>query len=47
MITRLFFASLAEKKKAKFSRTSCLLIRDKYILVTIHRDTNTDDPLQG
>jgi len=38
----LFFASLAEKKKIKlFEHLS--LQREKYILVTIHRDTNTDD----
>ena len=38
----LFFAGLAEQKKAKFlERLS--LIRNNYILVTIHRDTNTDD----
>jgi len=38
----LFFASLAEKKKAKlFDQLS--LQREKYVLVTIHRDTNTDD----
>jgi UDP-GlcNAc3NAcA epimerase len=38
----LFFAGLAEKKKAKlFEQLS--LERDNFILVTIHRDTNTDD----
>jgi UDP-GlcNAc3NAcA epimerase len=38
----LFFAGLAEKKKASFiNRLS--LDRGNYILVTIHRDTNTDD----
>src|SRR5664280_1062676 len=38
----LFFASLAEKKKATFlDRLS--LIRNEYVLVTIHRDSNTDD----
>lgn len=38
----LFFAALAEKKKAVFLE-SLSLIRDNFILVTIHRDTNTDD----
>lgn len=39
----LFFAELAEKKKSYlFSEMS--LDRDNFILVTIHRDINTDDP---
>jgi len=38
----LFFADLAEKKKAKFLDQLCLE-RNNYILVTIHRDSNTDD----
>ena len=38
----LFFAALAEKKKEKFLEEMSLT-RDNYILVTIHRDTNTDD----
>ena len=39
----LFFAGLAEKKKTGF--LECLsLTRDNYVLVTIHRDTNTDEP---
>jgi len=38
----LFFAGLAEKKKALFLE-HLSLERDNYILVTIHRDTNTDD----
>jgi UDP-GlcNAc3NAcA epimerase len=38
----LFFAGLAEKKKATFL-DDLSLTRDGYILVTIHRDTNTDD----
>ncbi|MCX6325441.1 MAG: UDP-N-acetylglucosamine 2-epimerase (non-hydrolyzing) [Bacteroidia bacterium] len=38
----LFFAGLAEKKKASFLE-QLSLIRDNYILVTIHRDSNTDD----
>jgi UDP-GlcNAc3NAcA epimerase len=38
----LFFASLAETKKASFLSTLSVG-RDDYILVTIHRDTNTDD----
>ena len=38
----LFFAELAEKKKAGFLE-HLSLERDNYILVTIHRDTNTDD----
>ena len=38
----LFFAELAERKKAKLlDRLS--LEREKFILVTIHRDVNTDD----
>jgi UDP-GlcNAc3NAcA epimerase len=38
----LFFASLAEKKKIKML-DKLEIEKDKYILVTIHRDTNTDD----
>jgi UDP-GlcNAc3NAcA epimerase len=38
----LFFAALAEKKKAKLLEHLSLK-RDEFILVTIHRDTNTDD----
>ena len=38
----LFFAGLAEKKKAFFLEQMSLE-RDNFILVTIHRDTNTDD----
>jgi UDP-GlcNAc3NAcA epimerase len=38
----LFFAGLAEKKKATFL-DGLSLTRNGYILVTIHRDTNTDD----
>lgn len=39
----LFFAELAEKKKSYlFSEMS--IERDNFILVTIHRDINTDDP---
>jgi UDP-GlcNAc3NAcA epimerase len=38
----LFFAGLAEKKKATFL-DDLSLTRNGYILVTIHRDTNTDD----
>jgi UDP-GlcNAc3NAcA epimerase len=41
----LFYASLAEKKKALFLE-KLNLIRDNYALVTIHRDTNTDDALR-
>jgi UDP-GlcNAc3NAcA epimerase len=41
----LFFAALAEKKKAAFL-DKMFLKRDNFILVTIHRDTNTDDPLR-
>lgn len=41
----LFFASLAEKKKASFLK-SMSLEKDNYVLVTIHRDTNTDDVLR-
>jgi UDP-GlcNAc3NAcA epimerase len=37
-----FFAALAEKKKTDFF-DNLRLERDNYILVTIHRDTNTDD----
>jgi len=39
----LFFAALAEKKKAKFLQ-QLSVDRDNFILVTIHRDINTDDP---
>ena len=38
----LYFASLAEKKKNGFLG-ELSLVKDNYILVTIHRDTNTDD----
>jgi len=38
----LFFGELAEKKKASFLEHLSLK-RDNFILVTIHRDTNTDD----
>jgi len=38
----LFFASLAEKKKTDFFEKMSLS-RNNYVLVTIHRDTNTDD----
>ena len=38
----MFFAELAEKKKAKFLE-ELSLARNNYILATIHRDTNTDD----
>jgi UDP-GlcNAc3NAcA epimerase len=38
----LFFAGLAEKKKSGFLR-QLSLVRDNFILVTIHRDINTDD----
>jgi UDP-GlcNAc3NAcA epimerase len=38
----LFFAGLAEKKKSAFIH-DLELERGNYILVTIHRDTNTDD----
>jgi UDP-GlcNAc3NAcA epimerase len=38
----LFFAELAEKKKAGFL-DKMGLVRNNYVLVTIHRDTNTDD----
>lgn len=38
----LHFASLAETKKAKFLETLSVE-RDNFILVTIHRDINTDD----
>ncbi len=39
----LFFAELAEKKKTYFF-SEMSLDRDNFILVTIHRDINTDDP---
>jgi UDP-GlcNAc3NAcA epimerase len=39
----LFFASLAEKKKAHVLQDMSL-DRGSFILVTIHRDINTDDP---
>jgi UDP-GlcNAc3NAcA epimerase len=38
----MFFAELAEKKKAKFLGEMSLT-RNNYVLATIHRDTNTDD----
>jgi UDP-GlcNAc3NAcA epimerase len=38
----LFFAGLAEQKKAEFFE-HLTIERDNFILVTIHRDTNTDD----
>jgi UDP-GlcNAc3NAcA epimerase len=38
----LFFAGLAEKKKAGFL-DKMALVRNDYVLVTIHRDSNTDD----
>jgi UDP-GlcNAc3NAcA epimerase len=38
----LFFAGLAEKKKDKFL-DQMSLTRNNYVLVTIHRDSNTDD----
>jgi len=38
----LFYAKLAEKKKASFL-DELSVERDKYVLVTIHRDINTDD----
>jgi UDP-GlcNAc3NAcA epimerase len=38
----LYFAGLAEKKKTTFLE-QLSLVRNNYILVTIHRDTNTDD----
>jgi UDP-GlcNAc3NAcA epimerase len=38
----LFFANLAEKKKNGFLK-QLSLTKDNYLLVTIHRDTNTDD----
>jgi len=39
----LFYAGLAEKKKSNLLE-QLSLERDNYILVTIHRDSNTDDP---
>lgn len=39
----LFFAALSEKKKSGFL-DELSIKRDNYILVTIHRDINTDDP---
>jgi UDP-GlcNAc3NAcA epimerase len=39
----LFFAELAEKKKPSFLR-DLGLSTDNFVLVTIHRDLNTDDP---
>ena len=38
----LFFAELAERKKISLLE-ALSLERDKFVLVTIHRDTNTDD----
>ena len=39
----LFYADLAEKKKADFL-ASLGLKENEFVLVTIHRDSNTDDP---
>ncbi len=39
----LFFSGLAESKKSAFLE-KLLVVKDNFILVTIHRDTNTDDP---
>ncbi len=39
----LYFASLAEKKKRSLLEDMALE-EDKFVLVTIHRDINTDDP---
>ncbi len=41
----LFYAGLAEKKKSSFLE-NLNLKRDSYALVTIHRDTNTDDVIR-
>jgi UDP-GlcNAc3NAcA epimerase len=41
----LFFASLAEKKKS-FLLEKLQIERDAFVLVTIHRDLNTDDVLR-
>jgi UDP-GlcNAc3NAcA epimerase len=41
----LFFASLAEKKKS-FLPEKLQIERDSFVLVTIHRDVNTDDVLR-
>jgi len=41
----LFFAGLAEEKKTTFLEHMSL-VRNSYILVTIHRDTNTDDTVR-
>jgi UDP-GlcNAc3NAcA epimerase len=41
----LFFASLAEKKKAKYLENMSL-VRNNFVLVTIHRDNNTDDTVR-
>jgi UDP-GlcNAc3NAcA epimerase len=38
----LFFAELADKKKAEFLKQHNL-VADNYVLVTIHRETNTDE----
>jgi UDP-GlcNAc3NAcA epimerase len=38
----LFFSGLAEKKKSSFLK-ELLLEKDNFVLVTIHRDSNTDD----
>jgi UDP-GlcNAc3NAcA epimerase len=40
----MFFAGLAEKKKADFLG-ELAVVRNNYVLVTIHRDSNTDDIL--
>jgi UDP-GlcNAc3NAcA epimerase len=38
----IFFAGLAEKKKAKWLE-KLALVRNEFVLATIHRDTNTDN----
>jgi UDP-GlcNAc3NAcA epimerase len=41
----LFFAELADKKKGSFLN-QLSIVKDNFVLVTIHRDTNTDDVLR-
>lgn len=41
----LFFAGLADRKKSELLE-SLNIERDKFVLATIHRDINTDDPIR-
>ena len=45
MTTVLFYADLAERKKQDFLHRLGLAEKN-FVLVTIHRDSNTDDPVR-